>query len=79
MLKDIKDKNEIEQFGIDNPDKKQKFDNYIAPEPLGDLWYEINIVEESVEQWKEQKEKTSIFYFDKNNSRKYRVRESTII
>ena len=46
-------KNEIEQFWIDNPDKKQKFDNYIAPEPLGELWYEINIVEESVEQWKE--------------------------
>ena len=53
MLKDIKDINEIEQFWIDNPDKKLKFENYIAPEPLGELWYEINIVEESVEQWKE--------------------------
>lgn len=49
--------NEINQFWVDNPDKKREFDAYTAPEQLGDLWYAIDIVEESVEQWKEAVDK----------------------
>lgn len=49
--------NMINEFWKNNPQKKQQFDNYTVVEQLGDLWYQMKIVEDSFDYWKMEVDK----------------------